>query len=250
MKIVICLLLLVVQPLFSQAEEFQVFQVRGKITYGTDSIPVSRGNIIKVVAKDSFQFSTINDMARLWNMDREEYVFLCHPSRFTGKKSMLTQKEYTSTRGGDDVFSYLFIEKNRLMRPKKVKVFFVPKDEDSHYFFEYKKNADVVRKKLLLHEEKTLFISHDILEPGHDGTEDTLSYGTIGFYDAVSDTDKVMKGVHYVFKDFESVRDELALLEGLLEKKGKAAAEVDAELKAYLKDSYGSDIELTDFRRN
>lgn len=250
MKIVVCVLLLAVQPLYSQTDEFQVFQVRGQITYGADSIVVSRGNILRGVTKDSFQFSTTNDMARLWNIDQEEYMFLCHPSRSTEKKSILTQKEYTSTRGGDDVFSYLFIDKNRLMRPKKVKVFFVPKDENSHYFFEYKRNADVVRKKLQLHEEKTLLIGNDILEKGHDGIEDTLSYGTIGFYDAASETDKTMKGVHYVFKDFQSVRGELALLESLLEKKGKAGAEIDAELKAYLKDSYGSDIELTDFRRN
>ncbi len=241
------------QPLFSQADEFQVFQVfqvRGQITYGPDSIPVSRGNILKVVTKDSFQFSTKNDMARLWNIDQEEYMFLCHPSRSVGKKSILSQKEYTSTRGADNNFSYLFVDNKKLLRPKKVKVFFVPKDADSYYFFKYKKDADIVRKKLILNEERMLLIGDDILEAGCDGSADMLSYGTIGFYDATSGTDKIMKGVAYVFTDFENVRDELTLLKGLLEATGKTESEIDAELMVYLKESYGSDIELSDFKRN
>lgn len=252
---ILCLLLLITFPLFSQEESFYVFRVDGKITYGDKAVRLKSGDILK--GNPEFYFSTSSDKAKLWG-EKKGYWYLYPNEKQKNRNERLgfllleniqTQKEYTATRGNDDALTYLFFDDTKLIAAKEVRVFFIPKDSESHYFFEFKYKENTVRRKLVLDENKTLLVDDSVLKLKKENIDlNELSYGNIGFFDAASKTNKMLKGVQYAFVDVNIVKNELQLIKKVLQKEGKSHTIIEQELTSFLKDTYGSDMGLENFQ--
>lgn len=256
MKIVIsCLFLFFSTWLLSQENDYVVVHVDGKITQRSENRLLKTGDVIK--GNPEFNFSSVWDKAKLWG-DKSGYWYL-YPKEampdqrsflgFSFLKNLQSQKEYTATRGDDEQLYYLFLKNGSLLFDKEIRVFFTPQDQDSHYFFEFTYGEDRRREKLPLDDHKKLRITNMVLQLSTAQIDiGQLHYAHIGFHDADTGEDTILKGAVYAFADMDAIATQLALLKKLLIENGDAPKSIQTALQSYLEDTFGSDIQLDDFQ--
>ena len=255
MRIILILsICLLTSTIFGQDETYIVLEVRGQVLCKTDSLRIKAQEQIR--GKHTFYSATPDDFARLWDIEKETYAYIIPNINQTDddgwfSNGILTSEEYsdyTANRGETNEVSYLIFNNQGLWKSKRVKVFFEPKDSSSYYFLQFKYNGEMIRNRLSV-KEKTIVIDHQACSPGTEETDiGALSYAHIGYFDGTSKKTTMLKGIVYTPVSLEQIFEEIKLLRSLLTQKEENSEQLNETLEIYLKDHYGTEVNLNDLQ--
>ena len=240
--------------LFSQSEKefYDIVYISGNVTYCETGKPVKVKERIK--SNPKICFSNLNDYVIVWSSKRNELCLYPNKSKKRSKGFLqqyfsenLKSIEYLPTRGDDDAMSYLFFSNDKLLNPKKIRVFDIPKDKNSYYYLKYCSNNKILTKKLELDKKNNLFIDSNVINLKKGKNKSCSPTTAEIWYKQSANNSNTLELVYYL-KDIDDINKELISLKIFYKTNNYSGNLISKKLKGYLLEMYGTDINIHDLK--
>lgn len=247
MKLLVTCFFALISNLGVSQETFHVLHVEGIIIMDTSKVALKVGD--EIIGNPNFQFSSETDKALLLsNLKGRVVLFQNTPKQqptgevaYYFKNNILPIKDYTGSRGNDENISFLFFDENKLVLPRKIKVFKIPDSEESYYEFQFEVGAELVKKRLPLLSHGFLELNSDLFQ-GLSQLKNSIMNPTMYYIDNESNT--LIESLKFQIIYLSKVREEVRFYQDWLTKKGKSETEVNEILGDFINHTYGSEITL------
>lgn len=247
MKLTICFCFMLVASVFSQ-ENFQVLHIDGEIKMDSSRVSLKIGD--EISGNPYFYFSSETAKALLLSDTRGRIVLFKNKTdvETTGElnyyfaNNILPQKEYTGSRGEDENISYLFLDRNELIIPKKIKISKIPSSKNSFYELRFKIDDREITKILdvspggFLKLQKSTFKE---LPNNQDISTDFEMY----YYQSKKKSYVHLTNFKYKGIQIAGIKEEIDIYKKWLIKNNEN--DLGQKMQGFLKSTYGSDLELT-----
>nr|WP_299344242.1 hypothetical protein [Allomuricauda sp.] len=232
---------------------YTVISWHGKITYGVDSIPLKKFDMIKT--NEVLHFSSSLDEVRV--MDPLGNDTLIYPyKKATVKKGALSVlldlffsavREPFSSRGDDFEVVQLFIKEGSLMNTEKLQVSQKAYTSKTPYFFSWENSKGVRQVRETKPGEETYIVLDNTLFGDALAHTQHNSYGQIGYRDKPQKAVTYFTEIYLQFSHFIEIREELNFLKKKYHEFGFDDNQTQIRLSRFIKEYYGEAITLEDF---
>tara|TARA_R110002096_G_C14659910_1_gene727577 strand:+ start:3380 stop:4147 length:768 start_codon:yes stop_codon:yes gene_type:complete len=241
--------------LFSQEEKefFDIVYVIGNVTYSNTGKTVKAND--RVRNNPEIHFSNQKDYVIVWSSKRNELCLSPYEANRSSQKKKLSLSflenlksiENLPTRSHDDGISYLFFNKSKLLNSKKIRVFEIPKNESSYYYFNCYNENNILTKKLNIIRENTILINSNTINLKNvKSNSSRVIKGEIRYKQSSNNNDTVE--LIYYLKDIEDIKKELLSLKSFYLNNNYSKKLISKKLENYFINMYGKDINIQDLK--